>query len=296
MPARRSLPVGPFLLAAVAAAAACAAVYWAFGRTAVGQGLDEQALLEAAAIFGSWSRTNLAALNYLPAASAVIVTAVVARTALTRSRRPAAAIAVAAALAANAAAYALKHWVFSRPDFGYGVFGENTMPSGHTTLTASALAALFLAAGPRWRPAVAFAGATYASGSGLAMLVNQWHLAADVVDAFFLVGALTCPAYWLVLRLERPAAAGPRLHDAQHRWLALSLRVCLVATAVAAVALALALIVPHGERRVGTVPQFFAGGAAAIVAAGYACSATVLWLTPGTRSGTPQPPMARWSA
>ncbi|BCT77319.1 hypothetical protein SCMU_31610 [Sinomonas cyclohexanicum] len=302
MPARRPAPSGPFLLAALIAAAACAAVYWAFVRTAVGQGLDEQALLEAAAMFGGWSRTNLAALNYLPAASAVAAAGVLLWAALARRRRAVSAVALAAALVANAAAYALKHWVFSRPDLGYGVFGENTMPSGHTTLTASAAAVVFLAVGPRWRPAAAFAGATYAAASGLAMLVNQWHLAGDVVDALFLVGAVMCPAYWLVLRLERSGAAGTRLEDAQRRWLTASVRACLIAAAVAAVALALALIVPHADRRVGTVPQFLAAGGAAVVAAAYAGSAGAIWLTgPRTAAaeahlGTPQPRVRRWRA
>ncbi|GHG57106.1 hypothetical protein GCM10012320_30010 [Sinomonas cellulolyticus] len=297
MSARRRPSVGPFLLGALAAAGACAAVYWAFVRTPAGQGLDEQALLEAAALFGGWSRTRLAALNYLPAASAVVAAAVLAWTALARRRRSAASVAFAAVLVANAAAYALKHWVFLRPDFGYGVFGENTMPSGHATLTASAAAAVFLVAGPLRRPAVAFAGAGYASVTGLVMLVNQWHLAGDVVDAFFLVSAVMAPAYWLVLRLEPAAPAGPRTEDFRRRWLAHSVRVCLASAAVAAVSLALALVVPEGERRVGSVPQFLAAGAGAIAAAGYACSAAALWLGDArTRRGTAQPRVRRWKA
>ncbi|MDQ4488609.1 phosphatase PAP2 family protein [Sinomonas sp. ASV486] len=261
---------GPFLLASLAAAAGFAAVYLVFVRTNAGQNLDERGLLESAAMFGAWSRTTLAFLNGMPAFSVVLAAAALCWAALIRRRWVASAIALVSALAANAATYVLKQYVLDRPDLGHNALGGNSMPSGHATLAASAAAAVYLAVTPRYRPLAAFAGATYAVLAGVVMLVNQWHLAADVVAAFLLVAAIAAPATWLALRTERASGTPPQLRI---RWERVSLRIALGAAVVAALALMLVLVVPPEGWRVGTVPQFFAAGAAAITASGYACSA-----------------------
>ncbi|GAB3279178.1 hypothetical protein GCM10027449_19630 [Sinomonas notoginsengisoli] len=284
MPAHRAPAPGPFLLAGLLAAAACAGTYWAFVRTRAGQELDQSALLEAAAMFGSWSRDNLTALNSLPAAAAAIAAAALAHALLVRRRRAAPAIALTAALGANAASYVLKHWALARPDFGFSALGENTLPSGHATLTASAAAAVFLVAPPRWRPAAAFAGATYAAATGLVMLVNHWHLPADVVAAFCLVAAVMAPALWIVLHREGRKVTRAGTEDAERRWLRRSVRASLAAASVTAVSLLLILAVPHAERRAGTVPQVFAAAAGGIVAVGYAGSAAAIRLAAGRRT------------
>src|SRR6476660_4820664 len=60
---------------------------------------------------------------------------------------------------------------------------------GHTTLTASAAAAVFLMVSPRWRPLAGFLGGSFAVATGVSTLINQWHRPADVVAAFLVVGA-----------------------------------------------------------------------------------------------------------
>src|SRR6476660_9933969 len=79
----------------------------------------------------------------------------------------------------------------------------NSLPSGHTTLAASAAAAVFLMVSPRWRPLAGFLGGSFAVATGVSTLINQWHRPADVVAAFFVVGASMLPAGWLIIRTGR---------------------------------------------------------------------------------------------
>ena len=112
----------------------------------------------------------------------------------------AAGIAVAACVGANIATQVLKDLLPPRPYRGVETLELNSLPSGHTTLAASAAAAVFLMASPRWRPLAGFVGGTFAIASGMSTLVNQWHRPADVVAAFLLVGCFMIPAGWLILR------------------------------------------------------------------------------------------------
>ncbi|WP_324652403.1 phosphatase PAP2 family protein [Georgenia sp. H159] len=88
---------------------------------------------------------------------------------------------------ANVTTQLLKYEVFSRPDLGVSAAHVNSLPSGHTTVAASAAAVAVLVSPPRWRWVVALVGWAYAGGTGLATMVNGWHRASDVVAAVFVV-------------------------------------------------------------------------------------------------------------
>lgn len=75
----------------------------------------------------------------------------------------------------------LKHSLLERPDFGLGVL--NSLPSGHTTVVASAVGAALLVASGGVRPFVAAAGGFATTLTGASTIVAGWHRPADVIAA-----------------------------------------------------------------------------------------------------------------
>ncbi|WP_344298991.1 phosphatase PAP2 family protein [Sinomonas flava] len=275
---RPAVGVGPFLLASLAAVAALLCTYLFFVRTTTGQYIDESALVEATELYGAAGKASLRFLDFLPALSVALALGALGYAALVRRRWAASAVALAAALCANLATQLLKNEVLTRPYRGIETYMENSLPSGHTTLAASAAAAVFLVASPRWRPLVAFAGGTYAVATGVSTLVNQWHRPADVVSAFLVVAVFMAPAAWLVLRtgMRWNAWDGFGRHVGSSRlWLALPTAAGLAAAAVAVVALV--RIAPLAGREVSTTNYFWAG-LAFIVISGYLVAVGASWL------------------
>ncbi|AMM33835.1 PAP2 superfamily protein [Sinomonas atrocyanea] len=270
--------LAPLMLASLAAVAALLGTYLFFVRTTTGQYIDESALVEATQLYGAASKASLRFLDYLPLISVGLGAIGLGYAALVRRRWAASLIALAAAGGANLATQVLKNDVLTRPYRGIETFAGNSLPSGHTTLAASAAAAVFLVASPRWRPLVAFAGGTYAVGTGIATLVNQWHRPADVVAAFLVVAAVMSPAAWLLLRRGGSwnTWEGFGSHPASWRlWVALPTLIGLVAAAVAVVALV--RIAPGLGSEVSTTNYFWAG-CAFIVISGYLVASAASWL------------------
>ncbi|MDQ4488608.1 phosphatase PAP2 family protein [Sinomonas sp. ASV486] len=274
----RRPPIGPFLLAALAAVAGLIGTYLFFVRTTTGQFIDESALVEATELYGTAVKASLRFLDFLPAISAALGAGALGYAAIVRRRWAASLTALAAAGAANLATQVLKNDVFTRPYRGIETFTENSLPSGHTTLAASAAAAIFLVSSPRWRPFVAFAGATYAVGTGIATLVNQWHRPADIVAAFLVVAVFMAPAAWVVLITGRSwnAWEGFGSHPGSSRlWVALPTLAGLGAAAVAVVALVRIAPLPGQE---ASTTNYFWAGCAFVAISGYLVSVAASWL------------------
>lgn len=197
---RRAVSGLLFLTATLACIAGLIGTYFFFVQTTTGQFIDESALVEAVDIHGPAGKVSTRFLDWLPVISLVLAAAVVLFVSLVRRRWKAAGIAVGACVLANAATQVLKNMLPERPDKGVATIDLNSLPSGHTTLAASAAAAVFLMSSPRWRPLTGFLGGTFAIASGASTLVNQWHRPADVVAAFLLVGIFMIPAGWLIVR------------------------------------------------------------------------------------------------
>ncbi|MEI2278575.1 phosphatase PAP2 family protein [Paenarthrobacter ilicis] len=265
-----------FALATIACAVGLAATYYFFVRTTAGQFIDESALVEATELGGTAGRASTSLLDMLPMLCLVISSVVVLFVTVARRRWKAAGIAVAACIAANVATQILKFLIPDRPDRGVQTLELNSLPSGHTTLAASAAAAVFLMVSPRWRPLAGFLGSTFAVATGVSTLINQWHRPADVVAAFLLVGAFMLPAGWLILRTGSSwnVWRGYGEHWAASRlWVWLTIAALLVAGVVAAYSL---LQVP-GLSTDSTVDYFWAG-TAFIVMAGYLSALGGTWL------------------
>ncbi|MGO2542126.1 MAG: phosphatase PAP2 family protein [Specibacter sp.] len=210
----------PFVLAALISLAGMAASFKFFIKTTTGQYMDESALVEAAVV-GERIGTQVAqVLDLLPATSLVIAVLVILFVTLARRRWKAAGFALVAMAAANLSTQLIKAGLPDRPDLGVNTLALNSLPSGHSTLAASAAAAVFLVVSPRWRPAAAFVGGSYAVIAGISTLINQWHRPSDVLAAFFVVAFWTALAALVVMRTGPGwnVWLGADKHWASSRW------------------------------------------------------------------------------
>lgn len=266
-----------FCLGTIASMLGLIATYYFFVRTTMGQFIDESALVEATELSGSAGRASTKFLDMLPILSLAIATLVVLFVTVARRRWTAAGIAITACIAANLATQVLKFFIPDRPDRGVQTLELNSLPSGHTTLAASAAAAVFLMVSPRWRPLAGFLGSTFAVATGVSTLINQWHRPSDVVAAFLVVGAVMLPAGWLILRTGSSwnVWQGYGEHWAASRlWVWLTAIALLLAAIVAGYSL---LQVMPGLSADSTVDYFWSG-TAFIVLAGYLSALGGTWL------------------
>lgn len=266
-----------FVLATLACVGALAVTYFFFVRTTTGQFIDESALVEAVEIHGTAGKAANKLLDWLPALSVLIATVVVLLVTVLRRRWAAAGIAVAACVGANVATQILKDLAPVRPYRGIETLELNSLPSGHTTLAASAAAAVFLVVSPRWRPLVGFLGGSFAVATGVSTLINQWHRPADVVAAFLVVGAFMLPAGWLIIRTGASwnVWSGYGEHLAASRlWLAVPLLAGLGSAALASYSLLMA----PGAGQEGSSTNYFWAGTSLIVIAGYLATLAGVWL------------------
>ena len=267
-----------FVLATLGCLAAIAGTYYFFVRTTMGQFIDESALVEAVALSGPAGKAATQLLDWLPALSVLIASIVVLLVTVLRRRWSAAAIALTACVGANVATQILKDLVPVRPYRGIETLDFNSLPSGHTTLAASAAGAVFLMVSPRWRPLAGFLGGSFAVATGVSTLINQWHRPADVVAAFMVVGAFMLPAGWLILRMgpQWNVWDGYGKHWASARvWVTLPVLIGLASAAVASVALLIVAPTPWQQE---STTSFFWAGTALIVIAGYLATVTGVWL------------------
>lgn len=270
-----------FVLAALACATALGWTYWAFVRTTTGQFADESAWREAGVAAPDTQLPFLALLDTLPTLSIVVAAVAILVVGLVRKRYAAAVIAVGVIGASNLTTQILKNLVFDRPDRGVVTLAFNSLPSGHTTLAASAAAAVFIIVTPRWRPFAAAAGGAYSVLAGAATFLNLWHRPADVVAALLVVGFWTLIGGLAVMRTGNHWNSWSGFNSswpAARVWLALCWLIGLGGLALCA---ALYLAVQAGQSvQPGTasVPLFFWSGLAWIVGTGFTLSAAAGWL------------------
>ena len=147
----------------------------------------------------------LSLLGYVGIGAIVAVVAGCVVVSVLRGRIALAAGAVAVIAGANVTTQVLKHTVLDRPDLGLGTL--NSLPSGHTTVVASAVGASLLVAPRAWRPLVALAGGLATTMTGASTVVAGWHRPADVVAALA-VSLVWTAGVSLVLRGPAAPIAG----------------------------------------------------------------------------------------
>ena len=86
----------------------------------------------------------------------------------------------------------------------FDVISPNSLPSGHTTVVASAVGALLLVAPRSLRLMTVVAGALAATATGASTVVAGWHRPADIVAALAVCVAWTAAGSMLVGGAHRP--------------------------------------------------------------------------------------------
>ncbi|WP_394939859.1 phosphatase PAP2 family protein [Psychromicrobium sp. YIM B11713] len=265
--ARRAVRPGLFLLATAFSVLGLISTYLYFVHTTTGQFIDESALVEAAVPRQKIGTQVSYFLDLLPIISLVTGVVVVLFVTIWRRRWLASAIAILAMGAANASTQLFKTMLPERPDQGIATLNFNSLPSGHSTLAASAAVGVFLVVSPRWRPFAAFIGASFAILSGTSTLINQWHRPADVLAAYLMVAAWACLAGWLIMRWGGSwnIWQGYSAHWASSRLWPLLSALFGVAAAVVSCVLLSRLNSPGAQ----SSTDYFFSGVALIVIAGY---------------------------
>ncbi len=176
---RRDTALGAVATVIVAGAGLAAVAHFAL-QSYRGQQWDDSAMRTV--IAGRDAQvTLLSVLGYVSIGAILAVAVGCAVVALLRGRPFIGAAAVTVLVGANLTTQILKHNVLERPDLGLGTL--NSLPSGHTTVVASAVGATLLVAPGVLRPLVALAGGFAATLTGASTVVAGWHRPADVVAA-----------------------------------------------------------------------------------------------------------------
>jgi membrane-associated phospholipid phosphatase len=274
-----------------------------FVGTVRGQQLDTLALAGTEIGQGHVAGLVGAVLNTVSVLSVVAATATVAFIALIRGRLLLPAVVTATVVGANLTTQVLKAAI-DRPELGLdperaGV--GNSLPSGHTTVTASVAVALVLVVPAAVRGPVAVAGAGVAALTGVATLSAGWHRPSDAVAALLVVGAWAALAGLVLVTAGRRSPAsgsgragggGSATRAGRHRMSTLALVAAgFAALAVAAVALGLTdgvRDVPPDLLSRTRLLFAYAGGAAGVT--GVACAVTAAVLASAHRV---VPPPAR---
>jgi hypothetical protein len=262
------------LLLAFVAALAVLVVYFIVVGTRWGQSLDERALLGRDVISDLRAAQADRFLRIVSGGTLAIATGLVAGVAFLRGRPRMALIAAASIGIAGLCTEVLKVVLLERPDLVATSLngGQNSYPSGHTTVGMSVCIAAMLVVPARLRVPTAIAAGGIGAAFGIAVVAAGWHRPSDAIGAYLVclsVGALAAVAirFW-----PDPAEEAPRRE-------AFRGRAGLGATELGLVALGLALVAVFGIAALSArgVPLFDAGtgflaASASLVVASFACA------------------------
>lgn len=169
-------------------------VLWGTIRFAIGTTTGQQYDDAAMNTFSAGRDARMALLSVLGRVSIGLILAVMVAcimTALLRGRLQWAVGAVVVIAGANITTQLLKNMALDRPDLA-GLGTLNSLPSGHTTVVASATAAALLVVPPIFRAPLALAGAAATTLTGTSTIVAGWHRPSDIIAA--LAGSLAWAA------------------------------------------------------------------------------------------------------
>ncbi|MBX3091287.1 MAG: phosphatase PAP2 family protein [Cryobacterium sp.] len=240
-----------FTVSAIVLAASFVGVAYFFVMTRMGQGIDQSAFNGATLGQRTVAPVTLSLLDALPIAGVAIAGVIAIVFVISRRNFGVLVVGIVAAALANGVTQLVKNFILVRPSLGVPGFSENSLPSGHTTLAASAALVVFLVSGPRIRPLVGVVGAIFTAAVGVSTLANQWHRPSDVVAALLVVAFFGCLAGLVLL--------GFRFHVPEPRRDVWSRALLLLSLPCAGLAVATILVA-------GLVPVAYVGAASGITA------------------------------
>lgn len=214
--ASRRATVAWLVVAVVGQAFGVEAVRRVFVGTVRGQQLDTVALTGGEVGQDRVAGLVAAVLDTVSVLSVAFATVAIGIIAVLRRRFLLAAVATGMVVAANVTTQVLKA-LAHRPEFGVDLARAavgNSLPSGHTTVTASVAAALVLVLPGSLRGVAALAGTGLAALTGVATLSAGWHRPSDAVAALLVVGAWAAVAGLVLVAAggdppATPAGPGP---------------------------------------------------------------------------------------
>ena len=221
----------PFLVSAAGLLVLLVMTYLFFVRGYMGQILDESA--KNGVQLGRFSGLALGVLDAVPLLCVgVAVLAMIIG--LARRRIAVTLIALMVVAGANITTQLLKHTLLTRPATGATDTWHNSFPSGHATVVASVLFALFLVSSPRVRPYVAALGSMATVLVGVLVVGTQWHRPSDVVGSILVVAIWGCLGGAVATGL-RPVASASRPASMSAVWVIAGLLAVGAAVAFGAV-------------------------------------------------------------
>ncbi|MGH1524573.1 phosphatase PAP2 family protein [Leifsonia sp. L25] len=251
----------PFVWGALGTVVMFIGIYLFFVQSYIGQVIDERSFAGAEKWKGDLIDFAHALLNALPVAAVVAGAIIALIIVLVRRNWLVFAVAVGAAIAANVSTQVLKYSILSRPEKGVDTGLANSLPSGHTSVAASAALLVFLVSSPRLRPLAAVVGSVFTIAAGASTLVEQWHRPSDVIAGMLVVAFWACIA-GIVLAALRLRPADPPVRSKLWALVWIAGATGIVAT--------VALVVTYNSTQNGTEHLFvaYAGGVSAIATTG----------------------------
>lgn len=274
----RELPRRLILLA-FGAAVAVIAVYLLVIRTGWGQELDEKALLGSGVISDLRADQADRFLRIVSVGTLGLAMVLVAAVAFLRGRPRTALIAAGSIGLAVLSTELLKLVILERPDLTPTDLngGDNSYPSGHTTIGMAVCVAAMLVVPTRLRTVTAFGAGAIGAAFGVAVVAAGWHRPSDAAGAYLVCLAAGACAAALIATFAREE--GSEHQEPPER---LGGRISLGPTEIALLGLGLALVGVFGLAALSArgIPFFSAGvgfliSSAALVALAFACTAAL---------------------
>lgn len=246
---------------AIAAAVAVIVVYLFVVRTRWGQELDERTLLGGDIISSLRSAQADRFLRIVSGGTIALALALVAAVAFLRGRPRLALIAAGSVVAAILCTEALKLVVLERPPLVTSLLdsGDNSYPSGHTTVGMSVCLAALLVIPARLRIPTALGAGAVGAVFGVAVVAAGWHRPSDAIGSYLVCLSVGAAAAMLIRlhpdrepRARRERVPGP---------------ISIGVTELALLALAVALVGVFGLAALSArgIP-FFSAGVAFLIA------------------------------
>ncbi|NYD67195.1 phosphatase PAP2 family protein [Agromyces atrinae] len=194
-----------WIVLAVAALLALAAIYVAAVLTPLGQQLENAALRGADQQAAETFREASERLGLITVWSLAAATLAVGAIGLLRRKPLLAAVAVGVIVVGQIVTQTLKRFVLPRPELVevVGDYTGNSFPSGHTTIAMTVLVAVILVVPFRFRGLALLVVMTWATSIGAYTIAAKWHRLSDTLGADMVALGLGCVAALVLVRTGR---------------------------------------------------------------------------------------------